>query len=256
MTASVSKVLGRVFDRLCFWPLPGWVSLYRLSTPHQTIHHSGLEIWYIPGKPEGPTVLFCHGNSGNLCFPRARRDRLAAIHRTGANLWVFDYRGFGTSQGTPSETGLYEDAAIVHQLARSAHAPGQPFFLFGRSLGGAVATYLATEIQTPDHLILESTFTSATEVCSGWVGATLAGLMTYRFDSLSRIEQLQCSLSMIHGDCDFVVPYKLGRKLYERYHGPKEFVTVPGAGHNDLQEASGGLYEETLSRWIGGSPCD
>lgn len=244
------ETVGRILDRGCFWALPGWVRSYRFPVPLEIFFVSNLEIWFIPGKGDGPTVLFCHGNSGNLRFPPARRNRLMAIHETGADLWVFDYRGYGRSAGSVSEAGLYEDARIVHSAARAAHRPERPFLIFGRSLGGAVATYLATEVQTPDCLILESTFTSAPEVCAGWVGPRLADCMTYRFDSLSRIERLSCPLRMIHGGWDRVVPHRLGRKLYERFSGPKEFVTVAKAGHNNLQQVAGGLYEKVLDRWI------
>lgn len=253
---KVSRAVGRLLDRCCFWALPGWVAGYRFPAPYEVIFESGLEVWFIPGRSDGPTVLFCHGNAGNLRFPTARRDRFLAVHQTGANLWVFDYRGFGRSRGTLSEAGVYEDARIVHTLARAAHSPARPFIIFGRSLGGAVATYLATEVQTPDRLVLESTFTSAPDVCAGWVGRRLADCMSYQFDSFSRIMELRCPLFMIHGNADRVVPYSLGRRLYRRYEGPKEFITVSGAGHNDLQKAARGLYEETLNRWIGGSPYD
>ena len=243
-------MIGPLLDRFCFWNLPSFFKSYELPAPHEVIREGGLEIWYVPGKPDGPTVLFCHGNAGNLRFPNARRDRLMAIHQTGANLWAFDYRGFGRSQGRPSESGVYEDALLVHGLARERHRAGNPFILYGRSLGGAVATYLATELEPPDRLVLESTFTSAVDVCAGWVGQDLAQTMSYRFNSSKRIEHLKCPLYMMHGRSDRVVRYALGRKLYERYKGPKEFVSVVGAGHNNLQKAARGLYEETLQRWL------
>lgn len=243
-------LLGPVLDRLTFWNMPSFVKTYELPVPHTSIHHQGIEIWYIPGREKGPTVVFCHGNAGNLRFPKVRRDRFLAIHQTGANLWAFDYRGYGYSQGTPSEKACYEDAAAVHQMARQAHHPGSPFILFGRSLGGAVATYLATEVQCPDLLILESTFTSAPAVVASWSHPSIAGFMNNRFDSLKRFSDLQCPLRMIHGTKDFIVPYKLGRRLYQSCGREKEFVSVVGAGHNNLQAWSKGLYEETLYRWL------
>lgn len=244
-------MLGRFMDRCVFWALPGWVKAYRPQIPLHSFFYRGMEVWYVPGAPDGPTVVFCHGNSGNLRFPKARGERFRALHEAGAHLWAFDYRGFGLSAGKPSERSVYEDAEAVHGLARHYHPEGMPFVLFGRSLGGAVATYLATEIQEPDLLILESTFTSVTDVCTGYTHRVFAGLMSYRFDSATRIPRLKCPLRMLHGTTDQVVPYRLGQRLFELYPGPdKEFITVPGAGHNDLPERAGPAYREVLERWL------
>jgi pimeloyl-ACP methyl ester carboxylesterase len=250
-------MVGRVMDRCVFWALPGWVKAYRPRFPLHSFFYRGMEVWYVPGAPEGPTVLFCHGNSGNLRFPRARGERFLALHQAGAHLWAFDYRGYGLSEGTPSEGRVYEDAWAVHGLARHYHPEGRPFVLFGRSLGGAVATYLAAEVQQPNLLILESTFTSVPDVCACYTHRWLAGWMGCQFDSARRVASLSCPLRMLHGTADKVVPYRLGRQLFDCYPGPdKELVTVPGAGHNDLMEVSGPLYVEKLRSWLGcpGSP--
>lgn len=239
-------------DRCVFWALPGWVKAYRPAFPLHSFFYRGMEVWYIPGQPDGPTVMFCHGNSGNLRFPRARGERFRVLHQTGAHLWAFDYRGYGLSGGKPSERSVFEDAEAVHGLARHYHPEGQPFVLFGRSLGGAVATYLATEVQQPDLMILESTFTSVADVCASYTNRPLAGLMSYSFDSASRMPRLRCPLRMLHGTSDQVVPYRLGLQLYGLYTGKdKEFLSVAGAGHNDLQEKAGPAYAHTMSRWLG-----
>ena len=124
--------------------------------------------------------------------------------------------------------------------------------LFGRSLGGAVATYLAAEVASPDLLILESTFTSAPDVCRSWTGNKLAEAMSHHFNSLERFNRITCPVKMIHGTSDRIVPYQLGRRLYESCPTQKEFVSVVGAGHNNLQQKANGLYEATLRRWISG----
>lgn len=238
-------------DRCVFWALPGWVKAYRPEIPLHSFFYRGVEVWYVPGAPDGPTVLFCHGNSGNLRFPKARGERFKALHQAGAHLWAFDYRGYGLSGGHTTERSVYEDAEAVHGLARHYHPDGLPFVLFGRSLGGAVATYLASEVQQPDLLILESTFTSVTDVASGYTNRMLAGLMSYRFDSASRVRNLRCPLRMLHGTADQVVPYKLGKKLFEAYPmANKELIPVDGAGHNDLHEKAGLLYQASLRRWL------
>ena len=238
-------------DRCVFWALPGWVKAYRPEIPLHSFFYRGMEVWYVPGAPDGPTVLFCHGNSGNLRFPKARGERFKALHQAGAHLWAFDYRGYGLSGGKTTERSVYEDAEAVHGLARHYHPDGLPFVLFGRSLGGAVATYLASVVQQPDLLILESTFTSVNDVASCYTNRMLAGLMSYKFDSASRVSGLRCPLRMLHGTTDHVVPYKLGRKLFEAYPvADKELITVEGAGHNDLSEIAGPAYQAALRRWF------
>ena len=241
---------GALLDRLCFWNLPGFVSSYELPLAHKAFFHDGVEVWEIPGSEYGPTVLYCHGNGGNLRFPDARRDRILALHRAGANIWIFDYRGYGNSPGHPSEAGLYEDAKRVHALVRDHHPSGRPFVLYGRSLGGAVASYLATEVEMPDQMILESTFTSATDVCASYIGRALASHMNHKFDSLGRISEVTCPLYLIHGTADWIVRYKFSRQLFEACPEAVELVSVEGAGHNNLQARARGLYEETLYRWL------
>lgn len=242
--------LGPLLDRMTFWNMPWFVKSYELPVYHVSLQHEGVEVWHVPGKETGPTVLFCHGNAGNLRFPNVRRERFMAIHRSGANLWAFDYSGYGMSSGSPTEETVYANARAVHELARKHHHQDRPFTIFGRSLGGAVATYLATEVQDPDLLILESTFTKVADVAACWSNMGLAEQMTYSFDSLRRIQSLSAPLKMIHGTSDRIVPFKLGKKLFEHCPSPKEFLEVTGAGHNNLQQKAAGAYENALSRWL------
>ncbi len=244
-------MIGPWLDRCVFWALPDWIRAYEPDFTYHTFSFRGMEVWYIPGRDDGPTVLFCHGNSGNLRFPSERGVRLKALHQAGAHVWVFDYQGYGKSTGRPSEASFYRNAREVHGLARYYHPEERPFILFGRSLGGAVATYLATEVQTPDLLVLESTFTNVADVCTAYTSRAVAEQMSYRFDSLARISALQSPLRMIHGTADRVVPFRLGRQLFQACPTPKEWVTVEGAGHNDLIARAGKTYQATMNRWCG-----
>jgi len=249
----IAGAFGSFLDRMCFWNIPAAIKSYEMPIPCETFMHEGLEVWYVPGHSDGPTVLFCHGNAGHLRFPNVRRDRFLALHEAGANLWAFDYRGYGHSIGQPSEYGLYADARVVHELARERHPEGRRFILYGRSLGGAVAVQLATEVETPDALILESTFTSVREVVGAWLFPQIATTMTYEFNSLERIRRLKCPLYMIHGTHDKIVPYHLGKKLWDGCSTGVEFLSVWSAGHNNLQRASEGLYQQTLCKWLSGT---
>lgn len=237
-------------DRLTFWNIPAFIRTYEMPVPFRTFFFHGLEVWHVPGRPGGPTVLFCHGNAGHLRFPNVRRDRLLALHEAGANLWAFDYSGYGRSQGYPTEQAVYADARAVHTLVREHHDESLPFVLFGRSLGGAVAMYLATQVQCPDTMIVESTFTSVKDVVASWTHPKMADLMNYRFDSLKRISNLQCPFYMIHGTHDRIVPYTLGEQLFEASLDGRELLAVNRAGHNDLQQTAGEVYQQTIARWL------
>lgn len=240
-----------LLDRLVFWNIPGWMKADDSAVPYRALTHDGLEIWHLPGRPDGPTVLFCHGNSGHLRFPRARMERLIALNQTGANLWAFDYRGYGKSVScVPTEARVYQDATTVYALAQEHHSPENDFVIYGRSLGGAVATHLALELGQPDKLILESTFTSAPDVCARYAGRKIAERMNYRFDNRSRVSKLSCPIYMVHGTYDLVVPYRMGRELWRTLSDGREFLTVPRAGHNNLQQIGGDLYLDALHRWL------
>lgn len=246
----IARGFGRFLDRMTFWNIPAAIKSYEMPVPCETFMHQGLEVWHVPGHSDGPTVLFCHGNAGHLRFPNVRRDRFLALHQAGANLWAFDYRGYGRSVGHPSENGVYADARVVHDLVREHHQVGRQFILYGRSLGGAVAMQLATEVRTPDFLIVESTFTCVRDVVGEWLFPKFAATMTYQFNSLERVQRLSCPLYMIHGTHDKIVPYHLGRKLWDACSIGAEFLSVWQAGHNNLQQASQGLYQETLCKWL------
>jgi hypothetical protein len=110
--------------------------------------------------------------------------------------------------------------------------------------------YLATQVQCPDTMIVESTFTSVKDVVASWTHPKMATLMSYRFDSLERISNLQCPFYMIHGTHDRIVPYTLGKQLVEASLNGRELLAVNRAGHNDLQQTAGEVYQQTIARWL------
>ncbi|MBI4389612.1 MAG: alpha/beta hydrolase [Nitrospinae bacterium] len=204
--------------------------------------------WYVARPDAAATLLWFHGNAGNLSH---RLDNLLELRRLKINVFIFDYRGYGRSEGEPDEEGLYRDSRAAYRVLTGTKniAPGA-IFLFGRSLGGACAIEVALR-HPAAGLILESAFTSAGDMAKKMFPLLpIARLMRSRFDSLSKISRVRIPALFLHGDRDDLVPYELGRKLYDAANEPKEFYDIRGAGHNDTYVAGGEAYFETLDRFI------
>ena len=186
--------------------------------------------WYLQGEEDKPVVLFCNGNAGNIAYRRHVLDALADMRITAM---MFDYRGYGRSEGSPNERGILADARAARSwLAKLANVPEDRIVLWGESLGGAVAVDLAAD--GARGLIVENTFHSLPEVAKHhfpWLPIKLG--MRTRLASGEKIGNYRGPLLQFHGDADEVVPYSQGQKLFERANQPKTFVTVPGAKHND-----------------------
>ncbi|MDA0733111.1 MAG: alpha/beta hydrolase [Chloroflexi bacterium] len=207
--------------------------------------------WYVPGTGDTDvTWLWFHGNGGNIGH---RVEEIAQIHRRlGVNLFIFDYRGYGKSQGGPSEKATYRDArAALEYLNSRPDFAQERLVYFGRSLGAAVSVELAIE-HPPMGMILVSPFASLSDMAkiaypqiqfASW----LAGK---RYDSLARINQVVVPSIIIHGEQDEIVPVSQGRKLYQAANHPKQFLGLPAAGHNDTNTAGGGLYWDTLAEFL------
>lgn len=203
--------------------------------------------WYLPSKNATRTVLFFHGNGGNISH---RGDSLSIFHRLGLNVFIFDYRGYGLSQGKPSEDGIYLDAMAAWQYLMDKHGfKGENIILFGRSLGGAVATNLARKVR-PGALILESTFSSVKDMAR-----ILLPLMSrlvyvrYEFDTLADIEHVASPLLVLHSPEDDIIPYKLGEKVYQAANTPKWFVKMQG-DHNSGFLQTQPAYERALQKFL------
>jgi fermentation-respiration switch protein FrsA (DUF1100 family) len=186
--------------------------------------------WYLPHPPGARKVLlFFHGNAGNISH---RQASLEIFHRLGLNVLILDYRGYGRSEGRPSEQGLYRDAraAWAHLVEVRGVAPPD-IVLFGRSLGGAVAAQLASEVQ-PGALILESTFSSARDLARE-IYPLLSWLIVsrYEFDTVARLAQVRCPVLVLHSREDEIIPFALGRRVYAAARQPKMFQTLRG-DHN------------------------
>jgi len=202
--------------------------------------------WLVPGTRPA-TLLWCHGNAGNISH---RLDNIRDIHvRLGIGVFIFDYRGYGLSEGSPSEAGLYQDARAARQaLVQDLGIPAEQIAYFGRSLGAAVALELALT-HPPPGLILESPFLSVRAMANRTVPG-IGALFRTRFDSLEKVGRVRTALLVLHGDADEVVPYAHGRRVYEAAAEPKAFYTIAGAHHNDTYLVGGNDYWEAWRRFL------
>jgi len=200
-----------------------------------------LHAWWIPGPETRLATLYLHGNAGNITHRAGAGEQIVAA---GSSLLLLDYRGYGKSQGRPTEKGLYADADAAYQyLIDSGRAPGQ-IVLYGESLGTAVAVDLAAR-RPCAGVILQAPFSSASDV-AGRLLPLLGPLLVHSFDSRSKIGRLRAPLLFLHGDRDEVIDFDLGRKLFEAAPEPKFFWPVPGAGHNNVLQAAGPRFQQRL----------
>jgi fermentation-respiration switch protein FrsA (DUF1100 family) len=186
--------------------------------------------WYVPHADAKGSAIFCHGNAGNISH---RVHEIDILHSVGLNVLVFDYRGFGRSEGKPSEKGTYRDAeAAWRYLVETRGESPERIVVIGRSLGGGVAIELAKRHE-PAALVVESTFTSLPDVAreNFWF-LPVRSLMIYRYDSIAKVPHIKCPKLFLHGNMDGLIPITLGRKLFEAAAEPKQFIETPG-GHNE-----------------------
>lgn len=185
--------------------------------------------WYCPVENPRAVVLYAHGNGGNLAN-RATYYRLLT-ERLGVSVFAFDYRGYGKSEGEPSEEGLLLDARAARAvLAQKAGVREQDIILCGQSLGGGVMVDLAAK-DGARGLILESTFTSLSAVANHKYPLT-GSLLQNKFDSISKIGDYKGPTLIVHGENDRLVPIKQAKQLYAAANEPKWFLPIPEAGHN------------------------
>ncbi len=204
--------------------------------------------WYVQASAQAPVLLWCHGNAGNITH---RLGNLAQLFRLGFSVFLFDYRGYGRSHGQPSEAGLYRDAVAAYSYLTTVrkYLPKQ-LVVFGRSLGSAVAGHVVAQ-QPAAGLILESSFPSVEHMArTHYFGLPAHWLLRARFDLASHLKKVKIPLLVIHGDRDRIVPIQLGKEVYEKANGPKDFYLVSGAGHNDVTMVGGRPYFQRIKTFI------
>ncbi len=204
--------------------------------------------WWVPRSDTSRTILWFHGNAGNLSH---RYQDLLNFHNIGCQVLIIDYRGYGKSDGSPSEQGLYRDGLAAYSfLVEQKEIPKDQIVLLGRSLGAAVATKVANRREI-DRLLLVSPFTNVRDMVPHVLPIPgLHYLISSEFNSLDRIRDIHVPLLIIHGTDDEIVPIELGRKLFERANSPKRFEALEGAGHNNISMVAGIKYQQLIREFI------
>lgn len=250
---GVCIILWGFQTRLIYFPsrgydaTPGDVGLRFEDLTLTTSDGVAISAWYIPhDRPRG-SVIFCHGNAGNMAD---RLHDVKLLHAMGVNVLIFDYRGYGTSEGKPGEQGTYEDAVAAwdHLVDTRGELP-ERIALFGRSLGGGVAIELARR-RSPGALIVESTFTNLVDVGRiHYPFLPVRWILTHRYESIDKIGAIACPKLFFHGTGDTLIPIDLARKLFAAAAEPKEFVETPG-GHNDAGFTYSPKYTDRLAAFL------
>ena len=254
-TAVFRSFVTALESRLVFFPAqgedrtPAALGIRYQRVPLTTSDGERLNAWQL--EPERPVadVVYFHGNGGNLSV---WLPVLATLHARRIRVLAVDYRGYGLSTGTPTEDGVYRDAAAVVAHARRQRAEGvsRPLVYWGRSLGGAIAA-AATRMASPDGLILESTFPEKSAVIRHQpVLRALNAFSSYRFPTSALLSDFTKPVLVMHGDRDSIIPFALGRELFERLGGRKQFVTVRGGDHNDAFDIDDEGYWGPVSAFI------
>lgn len=256
IAALAAIVLAAVYfyqDNLLYFPTrnvpgtPEQIGLAFESVALETKDGVELDAWFIPADSATATILFCHGNGGNI---GDRLETIAQFHRMGLSTFIFDYRGYGRSAGKPSEQGTYDDAeAAWRHLTGERGIDPKTVVILGRSLGGAVAVRLAAD-HRPGALIVESSFTSLPDIAAKhYPFLPVRWLSRYRYDNRETITRVNAPVLIVHSPDDNLVPFNHGETLYAVANEPKEFLKLSGS-HNDGFLQSAGLYEDTLSAFI------
>jgi fermentation-respiration switch protein FrsA (DUF1100 family) len=241
--------------RMAFYPIrgvqetPATVGLAFTDVRIPTEDGETLHAWWLQHPSPRAQVIFWHGNGGNLSL---WLDVIAELRRRGFSVLAVDYRGYGASTGRPSERGLYRDAeASVQLFTERLRTPDTPVIYWGRSIGSAVAAYVASKTPPP-ALVLESPFPDIRTILrTNPVLWALSFLSSYRFTTSKYLERYQGPLLVVHGDADSIIPFSAGRRVFDRARSSlKRFVVVQSADHNDLHIVNPIAYWRGIDEFI------
>ena len=226
---------------------PSSIGLSFEAISFETTDRVKLSGWFVPSESSRGVILFCHGNAGNISH---RLDSIQIFYRLGLDILIFDYRGYGQSEGKPNESGTYRDAEAAWQyLVEERKVNPNRIIIFGRSLGGAVAAWLA-QSHMPGALILESTFTSVPDIAAKlYPYLPIRLLSRFKYDTAGYLDKVNCPVLIVHSREDEIMPFTHGQRLFERATEPKKFLEISGS-HNEGFITSGKHYEEGLNAFI------
>lgn len=206
--------------------------------------------WYIPAPAARGALLYLHGNGGHIGH---RLDQIEVFHRLGLDVLIIDYRGYGASSGRPSEDGTYLDAlAAWNHLTQERRIAPERIVVFGESLGGAIAAWLAAR-HTPAGLILYASFSSVADLARALFPMYPAWLVRYRYDTRAALDRVSCPLLILHSPADEIIPFSHGQALLAAAHEPKRLVELRG-GHNDALLLSREIYAREIDAFLTSLP--
>jgi fermentation-respiration switch protein FrsA (DUF1100 family) len=225
---------------------PGLINLGFEDIYLQTLDNFKIHGWFIPNKNAKYTLLFFHGNAGNIGH---RLDKIKLLYDIGLNIFIIDYRGYGKSQGSPSEKGLYLDAKAARgYLVNNRNITPDNIILYGESLGAAVAVDLALQVKAR-ALIIEEAFTNIADMAKRIYPFIPVFLISAKFDSLAKVRNINIPKLFIHSKDDEIVPLELGDKLYAAAKEPKRFAEISGS-HNSAFLDSKKDYVSAIAAFI------
>ena len=240
-------------SKLIFFPdknliaTPDYYGLKYEEVNFNTSDNLRLHGWYIPADSAKYTLLFCHGNAGNISH---RLESIKQFHELGFNVFIFDYRGYGKSEGSMSEQGSYLDAQAAWEfLINEKNIDANSIIVFGRSLGAAIACQLATQ-QKSKALIMESAFLSVPDLAAQiYPFLPVRWLSRFEYNNLDNIKKINCPLLIIHSRQDEIIPFSHGKKIFEGAKDPKQFLEIQGS-HNDGFYVSKLKYENGIRTFL------
>jgi len=206
-----------------------------------------LQAWLIPNASTSPVILLCHGNGGNISH---RLLKAKLLRKAGASVLLFDYRGYGRSEGKPTEAGTYADGEAAYAWLRARGVPDSRIVFYGESLGAAVAIDLATRHRVAG-LIVESGFTSALDMGRRlFPHLPVSRMIRYRYDNLAKIRRVLTPVLVMHSPDDEIVPFEMGQRLYTAAPDPKTFLELRGT-HNEGFIVAAQAYVDALREFLG-----
>lgn len=207
-----------------------------------------INAWFIPSESPRATIIFSHGNGGNISH---RLEKLRMLNRLNLDVLIYDYRGYGLSKGSPDEDGLYLDAQAVYSyLVNDKKVQPEDIIAFGESLGAAVSVDLALRHKL-GGVIIEEGFTSVKDIAMHYLPFIPSIIYRSKYNSLEKIGHVSAPKLFFHSVDDEIIPYELGRKLYDAAGEPKEFVELRG-GHNDAFMVSQDIFVKEIDGFVEG----